>query len=181
MSFRRYDHGIVFVCRGIKLAKEKRKEIVIDVERKYSRRLFLEIIGKGSILVAFLAQIYGSIKAFIPSVLYEPPSKFKIGKPDDFPIGTTFLPENKLYIFRKGNDYRAISAMCTHLNCIADWKQDKNQFYCSCHGSVFSQNGNNIAGPAPKPLSWHPLSLAFDSHLVVDTDKRVSQNYKLTL
>jgi menaquinol-cytochrome c reductase iron-sulfur subunit len=161
------------------LIKEQSKEI--DGEKKPTRRIFLEIVGKGSILVAFLAQIYGAIKAFIPSVLYEPPSKFKIGRPSDFPIGITFLPENKLYIFRKENDYRAISAMCTHLNCIADWKQDKNQFFCSCHGSVFSQNGNNIAGPAPKPLSWHPLSLSFDSYLVVDTDKKVSQNYKLTL
>ncbi len=163
------------------MTKEKITKKETALERKYSRRLFLEIAGKGSILIAVVAQIYGSIRAFIPSVLYEPPSKFKIGKPDDFPIGTTFLPENKLYIFRKGKDYRAISAMCTHLNCIADWKQDKSQFFCSCHGSVFSQNGDNIAGPAPKPLFWHPLSLAFDGHIVVDTDKQVSQNYKMTL
>ena len=153
----------------------------MDIERKSTRRNFLEIVGKGSILFAFFTTIYGAIKALIPSVLYVPPSKFKIGKPEDFPIGITFLSEDKLYIFRKENDYRAISAMCTHLNCIADWKQDKNQFFCSCHGSIFSQNGNNIAGPAPKPLSWHPLSLAFDSYLVVDKDKQVSQNDKLTL
>jgi len=163
------------------LEKEKGKQKEIDGEGQSTRRIFLEVVGKGSILIAFFATIYGAVKALIPSVLYEPPSKFKIGKPDDFPIGITFLAENKLYIIRKGNDYRAISAMCTHLNCLADWKQDKNQFFCSCHGSVFSQNGNNIAGPAPKPLSWHPVSLAFDSHLVVDTDKQVSQNYKLTL
>ncbi len=181
MSFGRYDHGIVFICGGIKLTKEKEKILKIDMERKSTRRHFLEIVGKGSILIAFFATILGAIKAFIPSVLYEPPSKFKIGKPDDFPIGITFLSENKLYIFRKGNDFRAISAMCTHLNCIADWKQETNQFYCSCHGSVFSQNGNNISGPAPKPLFWHPLSLAFDSYLVVDKDKRVSQNDKLTI
>jgi len=180
MSFRCHDHGIVFVCGGIKLEKEKGKQKEIDGEGQSTRRIFLEVVGKGSILIAFFATIYGAVKALIPSVLYEPPSKFKIGKPDDFPIGITFLAENKLYIIRKGNDYRAISAMCTHLNCLADWKQDKNQFFCSCHGSVFSQNGNNIAGPAPKPLSWHPVSLAFDSHLVVDTDKQVSQNYKLT-
>jgi menaquinol-cytochrome c reductase iron-sulfur subunit len=117
----------------------------------------------------------------MPSVLYEPPLKFKIGKPEDFPVGVTFLPENKLYVFRRGNDYRAISAMCSHLNCVADWKQEMNQFFCSCHGSIFSQNGNNISGPAPKPLTWHPLSLSFDSHLVVDTGIQVSQNFTLTL
>lgn len=148
---------------------------------KTTRRFFLEISGKVSVGVALLAQAYGAIKAFIPTVLYEPPSKFKIGKPGDFPIGITFLPERTMYIFRKGDDFRAISAVCPHLNCIVDWKPDEKQFFCSCHGSVFSKDGTNLSGPAPRPLSWYPLSLSFDSHLVVETDKQVSGNDKLSL
>ncbi|MCK5193142.1 Rieske 2Fe-2S domain-containing protein [Candidatus Pacearchaeota archaeon] len=155
--------------------------MVKEKESKITRKLFLGTLGKGSILVALLAQAYGAIKAFIPTVLYEPPSKFKIGKPENFPEGITFLPQHKLYISRIKNDFRAVSAVCPHLSCVADWKPDQKQFFCSCHGSVFSKDGTNLSGPSPRPLSWYPLSRSFDSYLVVETDKQVSHNYKLSL
>jgi Rieske Fe-S protein len=148
---------------------------------KMPRRFFLEIFGKVSVIVALLAEAFGAIKAFIPQVLYEPPSKFKIGKPDDFSEGITFLSNPKLYIFRNGNDFHAVSAVCTHLNCVADWKPDQREFYCSCHGSVFSEAGTILAGPAPKPLSWHPLSFAPDGNFVIETDKQVPHEYRLSL
>ena len=144
-------------------------------KNKITPRLFLEIVGKLSVVVALVAEAFGALKAFIPQVLYEPSSKFKIGKPDDFPDGITFLPQHKLYIFRKGNDFHAVSAICTHLNCVADWKPDQREFYCSCLGSVFSKDGINLSGPAPKPLSWHPLSFAPDGNFFVETDKQVTQ------
>jgi cytochrome b6-f complex iron-sulfur subunit len=150
-------------------------------ENKITRRLFLEIIGKLSVVVALVAEAFGALKAFIPQVLYEPPSKFKIGKPDDFPEGITFLSQHKLYIFRDGNDFRSVSAICTHLNCVADWKPDQHEFYCSCHGSVFSKDGINLSGPAPKPLSWFPLSFAPDGNFIVETDRQVTQEYKYSL
>lgn len=150
-------------------------------ETKVTRRFFLGLLGKLSILTALLAEAAGAIKAFIPQVLYEPPSKFKVGKTDEFPEGLTFLPESKLYIVRKGNDFHAISAVCTHLYCVVDWKPDRQDFSCSCHGSVFSKEGINLAGPAPKPLPWFALSLASDGHLVVDSQKQVGQDYKFSI
>lgn len=150
-------------------------------ERKITRRLFLGILGKISILAAILAEAVGAIRAFIPQILYEPPSAYKIGKPDDFPEGITFLAENKVYIFRIGNDFHAISAVCTHLYCVVDWKPDQMEFYCSCHGSIFSQDGMNLTGPAPKPLPWYSLSLAPDGNLVIDSNTQVAQDYKFSI
>jgi len=148
---------------------------------KNTRRFFLGLLGKLSILTALLAEAAGAIKAFIPQVLYEPPSKFKVGKADEFPEGQTFLPEFKLYIFREGNDFHAISAVCTHLYCVVDWKPDRQSFSCSCHGSVFSKEGINLSGPAPKPLPWFALSLAADGQLVVDSQKQVGRDYKYSI
>jgi len=153
----------------------------VDEEGKTSRRFFLELAGKLSVVVALCAEAYGAVRAFVPQVLYEPPSTFKIGKPDDFPVGITFLSEHRLYIFRTGNDFRSLSAICTHLNCVADWKPDQREFYCSCHGSVFSENGNNVRGPAPRPLTWYSLSLAPDKNLVVETNTEVPEDYKFSL
>lgn len=138
-------------------------------------------MGKLSILMALLAEAVGAIKAFIPRVLYEPPSKFKVGKPDDFPEGITFLPEHRLYIFRTGNVFSAVSAICTHLYCVVDWRPDQNEFYCSCHGSRFSQEGINISGPAPKPLPWFRLSMAPDGSLSVDSKEEVKQDQKFSI
>lgn len=152
-----------------------------EEKEKTTRRYFLGIMGKLSILIALLAEAVGAIKAFIPSVLYEPPSKFKVGKPDDFPEGITFLSGRRLYIFRTGNDFRAVSAICTHLYCVVDWRPDQNEFYCSCHGSRFSQEGINISGPAPKPLPWYQLSLAPDGSLNVDSKEAVKQDYKFSI
>jgi len=153
----------------------------LEKERKITRRFFFSVLGKASILIALLFEAVGAIKAFIPQVLYEPPSKFKIGKPDDFPEGITFLPEHKLYIFRDGNDFHSISAVCTHLYCVVDWKPDQNEFYCSCHGGVFSQNGTNLLGAPPKPLPWYALSLAPDGNLFVDSKEFVTQDYRFSL
>jgi Rieske Fe-S protein len=150
-------------------------------QTKLTRRFFLGLLGKLSILAALLAEAAGAIKAFIPQVLYEPSLKFKVGKADEFPEGLTFLPESKLYIFRDGNDFHAISAVCTHLFCVVDWKPDRQGFSCSCHGSVFSKEGINLSGPAPKPLPWFALSLASDGHLVVDSQKPVGRDYKFSI
>ena len=152
-----------------------------EKEKKITRRFFFGILGKVSILFALLAEAIGAFKAFIPQVLYEPPTKFKIGKPDDFPEGITFLPEHRLYISRKGDNFHTISAVCTHLYCIVDWKPKQLEFYCSCHGSIFSLDGINLTGPAPKPLPWYDLSLASDGNLVVDSNKQVAQGYKFSL
>lgn len=153
----------------------------MEKENKITRRLFFSVLGKASILIALLAEAVGAIKAFIPQVLYEPPSKYKVGKPDDFPEGITFLPEHKLYIVRDGNDFHSISAVCTHLYCVVDWKPDRSEFYCSCHGSVFSQDGTNLTGAAPKPLPWYALSVAPDGNLVVDSKEFVTQDYIFSL
>jgi cytochrome b6-f complex iron-sulfur subunit len=150
-------------------------------EPKITRRIFFEVAGKVSVVAALMAEAFGAVKAFIPQVLYEPPSTFKIGKPDDFPDGVTFVAEHKLYVFRNGNEFHILSATCTHLKCVTEWKPDAKQFYCSCHGSVFSGNGTNIAGPAPKPLAWHPLAIAPDGNFLVDTRKTVEQYYKFTI
>ncbi len=152
-----------------------------EKKEKMTRRFFLGILGKLTIVGALLAETFGAIKVFIPRILYEPSSKFKVGRPENFPEGLTFLPENKLYIIRRGNDFHALSAVCTHLFCVVDWKPDSEEFYCSCHGSIFTKEGINMTGPAPKPLPWFSLALAPDGNLLVDSDEEVSSDEKFSL
>jgi menaquinol-cytochrome c reductase iron-sulfur subunit len=50
------------------------------------------------------------------------------------------------------NKVAAFGPQCTHLGCAYHWEENKKQFFCPCHNSVFSKDGKVVAGPAPRPL-----------------------------
>ena len=35
----------------------------------------------------------------------------------------------------------ALSAACTHMGCIVDWRDADRRFHCPCHGGLFSAYG----------------------------------------
>ena len=107
----------------------------------------------------------------MPKVLYEPSPTRKLGKPDRYPEGHTYLAEHKLFVIRKGAAFRALSAVCSHLGCTVG-RADEG-YHCPCHGSFFTETGFNESGPAPRPLPWLPLTLGGDGSLVVDMDAEV--------
>jgi len=51
------------------------------------------------------------------------------------------------------NDFRALTATCTHLDCIVGYQKDQNRIWCNCHGGAYDLNGRNIGGPPPRPLT----------------------------
>lgn len=51
------------------------------------------------------------------------------------------------------------SPICPHLGCRYDWHPDRGRFVCPCHGSVFSQTGEVVGGPAPRPLDTLPVRI----------------------
>ena len=57
------------------------------------------------------------------------------------------------------NQVVAYSPECTHLGCAYHWDQDKNQFVCPCHNSIFSIDGTVEDGPAPRPLDRYPTRI----------------------
>jgi menaquinol-cytochrome c reductase iron-sulfur subunit len=56
----------------------------------------------------------------------------------------------------KGADGRitAFAPQCTHLGCAYHWEEQRQQFVCPCHSSVFAKDGRVVAGPAPRALDW---------------------------
>ena len=53
---------------------------------------------------------------------------------------------------RPDNSVVAYGPQCTHLGCAYHWEEGKKDFLCPCHTSIFSIDGNVVAGPAPRPL-----------------------------
>jgi cytochrome b6-f complex iron-sulfur subunit len=145
-----------------------------------SRRAFLEKIGKFSFFAGFAGIFTSTMRFLLPNVLYEPPTTFNVGNVEDFPPdSTTFLEENRLFIFNKPEGIFAVSSICSHLGCNVKWNDNGNGFDCPCHGSTFDKNGKNISGPAPKPLKWYQLTLDSKKMLTVHTSKEVDKNFRL--
>ncbi len=151
-----------------------------DTGSEPTRRGFLETLGKLGFVAAFGGIFMSTMRFMLPNVLYEPPTSFTIGTPDDFPPdSTTFLEDSRLFVFRRPEGLFAISSICTHLGCNVRWEAENDGFECPCHGSSFDKNGKNTSGPAPKPLRWLKLTLDSERKLVVDTRIEVDKDFRL--
>jgi cytochrome b6-f complex iron-sulfur subunit len=118
----------------------------------------------------------------MPNVLVEPPSKFKIGPPSDYPFGavsTKWKSEFAVWIvhtvYNGESVVYALSTVCTHLGCTPNWLEAEQKFKCPCHGSGFYINGVNFEGPAPRPLERHAIQLAADGMLEIDKSMKFQE------
>ncbi len=114
----------------------------------------------------------------LPNVLGRACPKLKIGLPQDFPLGTVdgrFRETHGIWVvhgqYAGQWQIAALSAQCTHLGCMVRWQDDAGRFQCPCHGSSFSREGINLAGPAPRPLVRYAVRIAEDGRLEVDCER----------
>jgi len=107
---------------------------------------------------------------FLPRVLFEPATVFKIGYPADYALGIDekWLQKYRIWVDRTPDRLFVIFARCTHLGCTPDWKPAENKFKCPCHGSGYDSEGINFEGPAPRPMDRAHVDVAPDGQIVVD-------------
>jgi len=147
-------------------------------QEKSSRRRFLFVTGTSSIVAGAVGFLGATVRYLFPNVLYEPPRRFPVGLPTDFPPGSaTFLPAHRLYLFNTPEGFYSISSVCTHLGCNVQHITDDG-FSCPCHGSRFDRNGLVVNGPAPRPLPWFGMNLSPRGELVVDKQQIVTPEYR---
>ena len=60
----------------------------------------------------------------------------------------------------------ALSAVCTHLGCIVTWRPQEKIFFCPCHAGRYSETGNVLGGPPPKPLPRFAVEVGPDEIVV---------------
>jgi len=161
------------------------------------RREFLVRCGIGAGVAGLAAQAGASLRSLVPNVSYDAPTTVKLGNPTEFPDGLKFLPDQRLFVFREGKTFHAVSAVCTHLGCTVRAEalshpeeaevggapmRLSHRFLCPCHGSRYKGDGSNVSGPAPRPLAWYQLSVSpDDGQLVADLAHEVGHDFRLTL
>jgi cytochrome b6-f complex iron-sulfur subunit len=130
--------------------------------------------------VGFTAAIGGCVtvmgRFMFPNVLFEPPTRFKVGRPEEFPKGlvdTRFKESNGVWIVNSEGKLYALIAICTHLGCPPNWLEAQNKFKCPCHGSGYYKSGINFEGPTPRPLERAAIAIdPEDGQLVVDKARK---------
>ena len=154
------------------MADKNEKTSEQNVPTDNSRRRFLLKAAWGGIAAFFLGSTAILARFFFPRVLFEPPTKFKIGKPSEFLPGTVdtrFKEKYGVWVVRdEGNKLFAIKTVCTHLGCTPNWIGSRNKFKCPCHGSGFLRSGLNVEGPAPRPLDRYKITLGDDGQILID-------------
>jgi len=123
-----------------------------------SRRKFVDWL-LGSSAAGFLASVlYPVVRYLIP-----PPSREATTDAVTLAIDPVTVASNSGQIFKfgqepgilfrtPGGELRASSAVCTHLACTVQYRDDLQHIWCACHNGHYDLNGVNIAGPPPRPL-----------------------------
>jgi len=131
---------------------------------------------------SLLAMTLGTVRFLFPNVLSEPPSRVKVGLPDQYEEGQVIerYKDQNIWVVRYHGTIIALSTTCTHLGCTPNWLEREGKFKCPCHGSGFKgpamgEPGINFEGPAPRPLERWAVSIGDDGQIVVDKSKKFQQ------
>jgi cytochrome b6-f complex iron-sulfur subunit len=127
---------------------------------KESRRNFLVASLGGIAALAAGAIIYPIYRYLAPVKDTEKGAKVSFAETDVPPGGAKFFQfrgETGVVVRKRGGEYVALSAVCTHLGCIVQWQNDRQDFLCPCHAGRYSAEGKVVSGPPPKPLARLPV------------------------
>jgi cytochrome b6-f complex iron-sulfur subunit len=136
-----------------------------------SRRSFLDYL-LGTSAIATLGAIIYPIFRFM-----QPPQIVESGENSVVAAKLNELPNNSGKIFKFGNkpgivvrtdtgELKAFSAVCTHLECIVQYRSETKQIWCACHNGQYNLNGQNIGGPPPRPLEEFQVNTRGDDVVV---------------
>jgi Rieske Fe-S protein len=81
------------------------------------------------------------------------------------PVGGGKIFDSQVVVVTQptANEFKAFSAVCTHMGCIVNQISD-GKIQCPCHGSEYSiDSGDVLRGPAPKPLAAQKIKVTGDS------------------
>ena len=140
------------------------------------RRSFLNwmTLAWTAFTASMLAAGTATARFMFPNVLFEPPSTFKAGFPDEIQVGQVDerFKSRGVWLVRDAEGIFALSTVCTHLGCTPNWLEGEQKFKCPCHGSGYYKDGINFEGPTPRPLERFSIARADDGQILVDKARK---------
>jgi cytochrome b6-f complex iron-sulfur subunit len=128
------------------------------------RRRFLDTLLGAGFVSTIVAIVYPVWRYLIPPASGEPATASVVAakaaevKPDTGQI-FRFGSKPGLLVRTRDGEFRAFSAVCTHLDCTVQYKADTSQIWCACHNGIYDLAGNVVSGPPPRPLEQLKVNL----------------------
>ena len=128
------------------------------------RRTFLDsLLGIGFVSTA-LSVLYPVFRFVIPPANAEPATNSIIaGKFSEFKNNSgalvKFGTRPAILVRTSDGDFKAFTAVCTHLECTVQYKPETSQIWCACHNGLYDLAGNVVSGPPPRPLEAFTVNL----------------------
>ena len=139
--------------------------------RGVSRRRLLDLLLSGSLLSFAAAILYPVWRYITPlpvtegttaSVVAAKISEVAVNSGKVFRFGS----RPGILVHTIGGEWRAFSAVCTHLQCTVQYRADLEQIWCACHNGHFNLSGKNVSGPPPRPLDQFAVVVKGDDVIV---------------
>jgi len=103
-----------------------------DKQEGLTRKEFINWFWIGWATFSVALGIMGTllVRFLFPNVLFEKPSSFRAGKPDEYGPGVDerFKDTQNVWIVRSPEGFYALSTVCTHLGCTPNWLQSEKKF-----------------------------------------------------
>ncbi len=139
---------------------------------KINRRSFIDKLLQLGFISWLVSVLYPVVRYVVPPRMAESKvSRIEAGpmdllKPNSGTI-VRFGNEPVILIRTPSGEYRAFSAICTHLACIVQYREDLKHIWCACHNGHYDLNGINVAGPPPRPLEPYRVVLRDKKIIIV--------------
>ena len=133
-------------------------------KRGLERRTFLDtLLGLGFVSTA-ISFLYPVWRYVIPPAVAEPATDSVVaGKASEFKNNTgavlKFGTKPAILVRTSDGEFKAFTAVCTHLECTVQYKADTSQIWCACHNGLYDLSGNVVSGPPPRPLESFTVNL----------------------
>jgi menaquinol-cytochrome c reductase iron-sulfur subunit len=80
------------------------------------------------------------------------PTPFVVGVPTGEAFDTTPVQRVVYVVKHQDGSIKALTNVCSHMQCDVHWDDSLGQFLCPCHGGLYDMDGVNIDGPPPSPM-----------------------------
>lgn len=126
------------------------------------RRNIIRWILGGGFTASIVSFLYPALSFMNPPAVPEAAvNEVAAGKVADLKANSgkivRFGSQPVLLIRQNETDWRAFSAICTHLNCTVQYQEASHQIWCACHNGFYDLNGRVISGPPPRPLEEYTV------------------------
>lgn len=135
------------------------------------RRSFLSWLLGGGFTASIISFVYPAVKFMSPpSVPEASTNEVAAGKVQDLKPNSgkivKFGSRPALLVRINDSEWRAFSAICTHLNCTVQYQDSSRQIWCACHNGYYDLNGKVVSGPPPRPLDEYAVHVRGDEVII---------------